>query len=172
MKAYLHTWIQLIKAPRKFFSAGRDLPCTPSPVAFLAVSSIISALSAMLLGHQSPNLIRGAILALNGFGMATLAAVFAYGAAVPVVGAGIPFGRLFGIFAHSSGVTLLFSWNPALVLFTEPWRWWLVWTGMRQTCETSRAQTAIVLIASFAMVAMLFWMLLPLTVPVQARGVQ
>lgn len=165
MKVFLDTWMQLIRAPKTFFGAYDDRVRRLSPVLFLAVSSLVSALSAMLLGSHSGNLIKGAILAVNGFGMATLAAIFAYMALVPVAGKGIPFGRLFGVFAHSSGVTLLFSWIPALVLLTEPWRWWLIWTGMRRGCGLTRGQAAVVLTLSFAMIVMLFWILLPLTAP-------
>ena len=168
MKLYLNTWMQLIKAPKAFFGAYDQQLRQLSPVLFLAVSSVISALSAMLLGSHSGNLIKGAILLVNGFGMASLAAVFAYMALVPVAGRGISFGRLFGVFAHSSGVVLLFSWIPALVLITEPWRWWLIWTGMRRGCGLTRGQAAIVLALSFTMIVMLFWILLPLTVPTSA----
>lgn len=170
MKVYLNTWMQLIKAPRTFFSAYDDQLRQLSPVLFLAVSSVISALSAMLLGSHSGNVIKGAIMLVNGFGMATLASIIAYVVVVPVAGKGVPFGRLFGVFAHSSGVTLLFSWIPALVLITEPWRWWLIWTGMRRGCGLTRGQAAIVLTLSFTMIVMLFWILLPLTAPSGADG--
>lgn len=170
MKAYLHTLMQLVKTPRAFFGA-RDDPHRFPAVGFLAISSLLSALSAMVFGTSPANWIRGMILMVNNFGMVILVVMVAYAIMVPLAGRGIAFNRLFGAFAYSSGVTLLFSWYPALILFTEPWRWWLTWTGMRRGCGLSRGQTALILVLSIALIVMLFWVLLPLTAPSNRTGV-
>lgn len=162
-KAYLDTSLQLIKAPRRFFTEADVRRQLLPPVAFLAISSIVSALSAMLLGPQPAGLLNGAVLAINGFGMALLAAGVAYPVALPLAGARISFGRIFSVFAHSSGVTLLIAWNPELVIIAEPWKWWLVWTGMRRRCGLNAARTALVLMLTVAMIIMLFQILVPLT---------
>lgn len=167
MKAYLHTLTQLVKKPGAFFSALDDPRRLPA-VIFLAISSLLSALSAMVFGPPSVTLIQGLILMVNNFGMVILAVMVAYAVMVPLAGRGIGFNRLFGAFAYSSGVTLLFSWYPALILLTEPWRWWLTWTGMRRGCGLGRGQTALILSLSIVLIVMLFWLLLPLTAPSSA----
>ncbi|RJQ66521.1 MAG: hypothetical protein C4519_25470 [Desulfobacteraceae bacterium] len=163
LRAYLHTWVQLVKAPKLFFDAGDTHSQGMPAAAFLAISSLISAGAAILTGPLSGNLVQGAILAVNGFGMALLAAGLAYPMAVPLTGHKIDFSRIFSIFAHSSGVTLLLSWNPVLVMIAEPWKWWLIWTGMRRGCGLTRGQTAVVLALTVTMIIMLFRILLPLT---------
>lgn len=102
---------------------------------------------------------------VNNFGMVILTVSVAYAVMVPLAGTGIGFHRLFGVYAYSSGVTLLFSWNPALIMFTEPWRWWLTWKGMRLECGLSPLQSAIILTLSILIIVMLFCILLPLTAP-------
>jgi hypothetical protein len=170
MKRYFYTLSQLATAPKRFFSASEEPQRRMPPVSFLAFSSIISALSAMLLGRESGNLVQAAIWVVNGFGMALLASIFAYAVMMVVAGSRVSFSRLFGVFAHSSGVTLLISWNPILLLLTEPWKWWLVWTGIRMGCGLSRWQAAITLVLGFALIVMLFQILLPLTAPDLSGG--
>jgi hypothetical protein len=162
LKAYWDTLSQLIREPRRFFAReGGGL----SPVAFLAVSSALSALAGISLGAQPGNLVMAAVLFVNAFGMTVLAAVLAYGVLVPLAGRGLTFRRLFDIYAHSAGVTLLVSWNPVLLVVTEPWKWWLVWTGMRVRGGLTRGQAATVLVLSLGLILLLFWTLVPLTAP-------
>jgi hypothetical protein len=166
IRAYWGTLSMLIRDPRRFFAeeeaAGNG---RLSPAAFLAVSSALSALAGICLGGQSGRLVMAAVLFVNAFGMTLLAAALAYTVMVPLAGPRMAFRRLFGIYAHSAGVTLLVSWNPVLLIFTEPWKWWLVWTGMRARGGLSRLQAAVVLVLSLGLILLLFWTLVPLTAP-------
>jgi hypothetical protein len=134
-------------------------------VVFLTISSVLSALAGSTLGGQPANLAMTAVLFVNAFGMTVLAALVAYSVMLPLAGPRLAFGRLFGIYAHSAGVTLLVSWNPVLLIFTEPWKWWLVWMGIRVQGKLTRGQAAAVLAMSLGMILLLFWTLLPLTAP-------
>jgi hypothetical protein len=164
MSGYFTKIMRLLREPRRFFAEGGDAG-PPGPTAFLGLSSALSAVAGLLAVAQPGNLILGAILFANAFGMALLAAGLGYCVALPLAGRRVTFGRFFSVYAHSSGVTLLLSWNPAMLLFTEPLKWWLVWTGMRAGCGLARGQAAVVLVLSLGMILALFWTLLPLTAP-------
>lgn len=164
MKRYFNTLKQVVMSPKDFFNNFDGHSRLPA-VTFLVASSIVSALSGMVLGPHPANLIQGSILLVNNFGMIVLAVIVAYAVMVPLAGSGIGFKRIFNVYAYSAGATLLFSWNPALIMLTEPWRWWLTWNGMRIECGLSALQSAIILTLSIVMIVTLVWVLIPFTVP-------
>ena len=167
INVYWNTLSLLVREPRRFFAekpAAGEGDRRLSPAAFLAISSAVSALAGVFLGGKA-NLVMTLVLFVNAFGMTVLAAAVAYTVMVPLAGPRLTFGGLFDIYAHSAGVTLLVSWNPVLLLFTEPWKWWLVWTGMRVRGGLTRGHAAAVLALSLGMILLLFWTLLPLTAP-------
>lgn len=164
MKRYLNTLKHVVMSPKIFFSNIDKRSRLPA-VTFLVVSSLVSAVSGMVFGPNAANLIQGVILLVNNFGMVIFTVIVAYAVMVPLAGTGIGFKRLFGVYAYSAGATLLFSWNPALIILTEPWRWWLTWNGMRLECGLSSLQSAIILTLSLVMIVMSVSVLIPLTVP-------
>jgi len=164
VQGYCSKILRLLREPRRFF-AGDGASAPPSPMAFLMVSSALSAAAGLLAVAQPGNLVLGAILFGNAFGMALLAAGLGFCIALPLTGGRVTFPQVFNVYAHSAGVSLLLSWNAAMLIFTEPLKWWLVWTGLRSACGLSRGQAAVVLLLSLGMILALFWALLPLTAP-------
>ena len=78
-------------------------------------------------------------------------------------GRNIAFSHVFGIYAISSGTTLLAAWIPYFIIFTEPWKWWLIGTGMTKSCRLSCIQAVVVIGVSIGMIVCAFRFVLPLT---------
>jgi hypothetical protein len=56
---------------------------------------------------------------------------------------------LFSIYALCSGVTLLVAWIPYFVIFTEPWKWYLIGTGLTKSCGMKLKEALLILAISF-----------------------
>ncbi len=65
------------------------------------------------------------------------------------------FAVVFSIYAFSSGVTLFLSWLPFLVWVTEPWKWWLISTGLKNTCSLSWKRS--IVIVALSTIVLFFW---------------
>jgi hypothetical protein len=55
---------------------------------------------------------------------------------------------VFSIYAFSSGVTLFLSWLPFLLWITEPWKWWLICTGLKHACHLSWKKSIVIVAVS------------------------
>ncbi|WP_372683847.1 YIP1 family protein [Desulfosarcina sp.] len=130
LRFYSATVMGLLGHPRTFF---RDLPESPGmaqAAGFLTVCAIVHSIAALVYTAPANSLVMGGTLLANAIGMVFLLTGLGY-AAARVSGKGkVRFGGWFRIYALSTGVTLLVSWVPALVVYTEIWKWWLIATGM------------------------------------------
>jgi len=130
LKFYSAAVMGILGHPRKFFG---DLPESVGMVqaaGFLIVSAIVHCGAVLIFMAPSNYIVMGGTLLANATGMVFLLAGLGY-AVVSVTGKSkVRFDRLFRIYALSAGVTLLISWVPALLVYTEIWKWWLIGTGM------------------------------------------
>lgn len=165
-KFSIHFYVQavfgILGQPRKFFS---ELPPTIGmlqPLLFLAMSALFSC-AATLMNSRLPSFyLRGAIFLFNAMGMVFIMAALGYLVMALCIGKKVPFARLFSIYALCSGVTLLVSWIPYFVVFTEPWKWYLIGTGLTKGCGLKFKEALLMIGLSLAIWIIFFWTLIPI----------
>lgn len=161
---YFGALTQLLSEPRRFFSELPQEVKLKQSLGFLVVSGLFFA-GASLAGTMYPNpLLMGGIFFINAVGMAFITAGFGYMVMTMSIKDRVSFSRLFSIYAFSSGVTLLASWVPFFLVLTEPWKWWLIGTGMVKHCGFRVKQALLVIGVSVAVLVLFFWSLLPVVV--------
>jgi len=155
----------ILSKPRNFFS---DLPSNvgvKGPLGFLIGSSFFYAIAGVVSSMPSKPIILGGIFFLNAVGMTIIASGLGYMVMVMFMGKRVPFSLFFSVYAFSSGVTLLAAWLPFFVWLTEPWKWWLIWTGMTKGLGFKWTQAVLIIGISVGMMILFFWSVLPLVSP-------
>lgn len=163
---YLTTLTKSLSGPRHFFSQLPQDMSLKKPFAYLLVSSIFfSAASALTIPTVNP-LICVSLYLMNAVGMTCIAAGLGFVMIFVLKGGRqVAFQQIFSIYAISSGTTLLAAWIPYFLIFTEPWKWLLVGTGLTKTCRLSFTQAVLVIGLSIGMIICAFRFVLPLTLP-------
>lgn len=146
---YGHGLIQLLIEPVLFFTAlpgehtpGRALGFTALSAGFFAGAGLLTGP-----GPGTPE-VMALIYFINATGMVIIGSSISWCALVMMFGKKSCFSMVFGLYAYASGITLLISWLPFMLWFTEPWKYWLVYTGFRHACGLSRKQALAVLAVS------------------------
>jgi len=161
LRFYFRALTKIIREPGNFFS---NLPADiglKQPLGFLLVSSLIYA-AACLAGNMPLNpVLFGCIFFINAVGMAFIVTGIGYMLMLMFIGKQVPFPFFFSVYAFSLGVILLFSWIPFFFWLTEPWKWWLIGTGMTKALGLRWTQAVLIIIISYAIIALFFWSILP-----------
>ncbi len=162
---YFKSLTKMLGAPRKFFSQlPREIGLRQS-AGFLLVSSLFFT-GGSLVQNIYPNPgVMGGIFLVNAIGMVLIAAGLGYLVMALTIGKQVSFTRFFSVYAFSAGVTLLASWIPFFIWITEPWKWWLIGTGMVKGCGFSLSQALVIIGVSIGVMFLLFWSVLPLVAP-------
>lgn len=162
MHFYAQAVFGLLGQPRKFYDALPESIPMASVLGFLAVSSVFSSMASLLNTKIQNFFLTGAIYLFNAVGMVLIMAGLGYLVMVLCFGKKVSFARLFSIFALSSGVTLLVSWIPFFVVFTEPWKWWLIGTGLVKGCGLRLKEALLIITLSLAIWILFYWSLIPI----------
>jgi len=101
-----------------------------------------------------------AVLFVNAMGMALFPALIGYIVMGMTLGRKASFARLFSVYAFSFGITLLFSWVPFFLWLTEPWKWWLVFTGLTRGCDFKPWAALMVVLLSVGVILLFFYSLM------------
>lgn len=148
---YAEAFIQLLIEPGAFF---RELPRRATPLSslgFMMICCVFYTVASLLTGALGrPTWISAGILFINASGMVLIGTVLGYIAMVMVIGRPISFGMVFGIYVFATGLPLFLSWLPFFAWLTEPWKYWLIYTGFRNTCNISRKLALLILFLSAA----------------------
>lgn len=156
MKFYLSTLICLLKEPGRFFQTLPHTTGIRKPLGFLVISGLISTLAALAANGSPRPLMEGGIYFLNATGMALMAAGFGFMIMTMFMKQRVGFSRFVSIYALATGTTVLITWLPWCVWMAEPWKWWLIGTGMTRNFGF-RTRHAVALILSSILVMMLFF---------------
>ena len=150
--------------PGMFFSRMSPDMGFAKPFGYLLISSIFfSAASAMANFSANPFVFIGLYIT-NAVVMTLISAGLGYILIFALKGGrNVAFSHVFSIYAISSGTTLLAAWIPYFIIFTEPWKWWLIGTGMTKSCRLSCIQAIVVIGVSIGMLVCAFQFVLPLT---------
>jgi hypothetical protein len=159
---YTHTLTALLIRPGTFFSTRFEQISSWQAVGILAISGLLFSATGTLLAPGTATLTWAAILFINAIGMVGIAAGIGYLAVVATTGRRYPFSRLWNIFSLSSGAVLLLAWIPSAFIFTEPWKWWLIGTGLVNGLGMTRTRAAIIVVLTFGATVMVIYSLIPL----------
>ncbi|MBL0715426.1 MAG: hypothetical protein JJV98_17190 [Desulfosarcina sp.] len=162
---YFQVIAQLLGQPRAFFSLLPVDLGMKRPLLVLIVSSIVFAVAGIVSRMPADPVIWGGVLFVNALGMVLITAGAGFAVMVMTMGKRVAFARFFSIYALSSGVALLVSWIPFTVWIAEPYKWWLIGTGMTRSLGFKRSQAVLIIAASISGVVLFFWSLLFLVAP-------
>ncbi|MBU0973528.1 MAG: hypothetical protein KKC20_23005 [Proteobacteria bacterium] len=134
---YGYAVIQILIEPRRFFTELSGKTTMIRSLGFCLLCSIFFVSASLLTGGYPNPVKMGLIFLFNSMGMVFISAGLSYMVMVMTLGRKVDFGMIFSVFAFSSGIVLLMSWMSFFFWFTEPWKWWLVYTGFKQSCNFS-----------------------------------
>ncbi|UCF93977.1 MAG: hypothetical protein JSW39_07395 [Desulfobacterales bacterium] len=162
MPFYVQAVFGILGRPRKFFS---QLPLTvgmmPS-LTFLVISALFFCVASLMNIRLHRFHLMGGIYLFNAVGMVFIMSALGYMVMILSIGKKVPFARLFSTYALCSGVTLLVAWVPYSVVFTEPWKWYLIGIGLTKGCGLKLREAALIIALSLALWILFFWSLLPI----------
>lgn len=162
IRFYFQTMTRVLGEPRKFFIEIPEDITLKTPICFLIISGIFFSIASLLADPSAGSLMTGGIFFINAVGMTLIAATLGYMVMTMLTGRRVSFAKLFSIYAFSSGVTLLASWIPTFFFITEPWKWWLIWTGLVKGCGFTWWQAFIIIGVSVGIIVLFFYSILPL----------
>jgi len=165
MGFYLRTVTRLLSEPKKFFGDCAGETTFNPALCFLVISSLFFTAASLMSNMYIRPFMMGVIFFVNAVSMAFIAAAFGYVVMTMLMGRKVSFVRFFSIYAFASGITLLVSWVPFLMYLTEPWKWWLVGTGMTMGCGFRLSQALVIIGVSMGVMFLFFWSVLPIITP-------
>lgn len=151
----------ILRAPRRFFGQMQPGDGTGRPLGVLVASSLVFVGAGIVTGRPAHPALQGVLWFANAVGMVFLTVGIGYVMAVAVTRRRVSITCLFSVYALCSGTTLLFAWLPFSLWITEPWKWWLVATGLIHCCAFSRRQALMIISLTFGILTLLFWTVLP-----------
>lgn len=132
---YGYAVIQILIEPRRFFAELSDNATLLKSLGFCVICSLFYVTASMLTGTYTSPIKMGGVFFLNSVGMVFIPAGLSYIIIVMTQKKKSKFSLLFSVCAFSSGITLLLSWMSMFLWFTEPWKWWLIYTGLKNSCK-------------------------------------
>jgi hypothetical protein len=161
MHFYVQTICGILGRPRKFFS---ELPLAigmKEALIFLVISSLFFCAARLMNIRPHSVYLMAGIYLFNAVGMVFIMAGLGYLVMALSIGKKVPFARLFSIYALCSGVTLLVAWVPYFVVFTEPWKWYLIGIGLTKGCGLKIKEAAVMIALSLIIWILFYWSLIP-----------
>jgi len=148
--------------PRKFFSELPPASGIKSSLLFLVVSALFFCTASLANMRVHAFYIMGTIHLFNAVGMVFIMAGLGYLVMILSIGRKVTFDRFFTVYALCSGVVLLVSWIPYAAIFTEPWKWYLIGTGLTICCGMKIREALLIIVLSLAVWMLFYWSLMPL----------
>lgn len=146
---YAYALIQVLIEPSHFFRKLPEAYTLPRALGFIGISAGFFAGASLMTGAWAGPAVRmGAIFFINAAGLTVIGSIIGFGTMVMMFGKKQPYVLVFSLYAFSFGVPMLVAWLPFFLWLTEPWKWWLVYTGFRQACGLSKARVMAVLLVS------------------------
>lgn len=146
---YSYSLIQLLIEPGQFFKDLPDKATLRKTLGFMVICCAFFTIASLLTGAYSrPAWVMGIIFFANASGMILISSVLGYVSMAMILGKRTSFFIIFSLYAFSSGVTLFISWLPFFLWFSEPWKWWLIYTGFKNTCMLTWKQVLLILLVS------------------------
>jgi hypothetical protein len=164
IRFYFQTLTRLLGEPRRFFGSGLPQSGWRQSLGFLILSGLFFTGASIIADPRPKSALMAAIFFVNAVGMPFVAAGLGYMVMMLIMGRRVGFAQFFSIYALSSGATLLVSWVPFFLIFSEPWKWWLIATGMVKGIGFRWVQALLIIGLSIGIWLLFFWTALPLIV--------
>jgi hypothetical protein len=158
---YVQTVFSIMGHPRRFFGELPPSGSMTQALGFLSLSAVFFSFARLMSTNLQNIFIVGGIHMVNAVGMVFILAGLGYVVMTLSIGKKVRFNRWFSIYALSAGVTLLVSWVPYVVIFTEPWKWWLIGTGITKGCGLKLKEALLIIMLSLTIWILFFWLLVP-----------
>ena len=162
MSGYFQVLARVMGEPRAFFAGLSQIREINAAFGFLLVSSLFFAGASLLVHGFSNPAAMSAVLFTNALGMTLISAGLGYGLMRIVSGRTASFKHLFSVYAYASGTVYLAAWIPLALWVTEPWKWWLIWTGLRLACGLKWPYVLIIVAGSIGGLVLIFWAMMPI----------
>ena len=162
---YVDSLSGLLTRPRLFFSGLPESVEVSRAVGFLGVSAVVFTAAGLLRNGWAHPVLVGGIQLVNAVGMTIIMASLGWGVMRLTTRKKVAFARFFSIYAFASGATLLAAWVPYFVVFTEPWKWFLIGTGLIRSCGLKAGQAVTVIALSGGIWILFVWFAIPPGVP-------
>ncbi len=169
LRFYVHALTGMLGSPGRFFKELPDRIGYGQPFGFLLISSIFLTGASLTHIHEKHFLMAG-IVFINAIGMVVISAGITFVVIPMVVRKRLPFSSIFAVYAFSSGVTMLVSWIPLFIWFTELWKWVLVLIGMVRGCQLTWKQALLVTGISLLVIVLFFWSVTPVIFYLKGLG--
>lgn len=157
---YFQALTGLLGAPGQFFYGLPEELGFRQPFGFLLISGLFFTGASLTHINENTILMSG-ILFVNAVGMPFITAGIGFMVVTMTMGKRVLFSRLFSVYAFAAGVTLLASWIPLFVWFTEPWKWLLITMGLVKGCGLKWIQAILIAGLSILITVLFFWSLAP-----------
>ncbi|MBU1344361.1 MAG: hypothetical protein KKE44_26000 [Proteobacteria bacterium] len=156
---YGYAVIQILIEPRRFFTELPNNTTGVKSLGFCMICSIFFAMANLFTGNYPSPVKMGSIFFFSSVGMVFISAGLSYMIMVMTIGKKSRFEVLFGVYAFSSGMVLLVSWMSFFLWFTEPWKWWLVYTGLKNTSRLAFKPAVLILLLTIMVQFLLLYSL-------------
>ncbi|SMC39617.1 Yip1 domain-containing protein [Desulfocicer vacuolatum DSM 3385] len=155
---YAYAIVQLLIEPGQFFMELPKKSTKRTTWGFMVLSSLFYAAASLLTGTHGQSVgIMGMVFFMNALGIVLISAVIGHVTLMMLAGKKEVFSGVLSIYAFSSGITFFLSWLPFMLWFTEPWRWWLLYTGFKHSFGlTGKRAFWVVSVSVFIQVCLLY----------------
>lgn len=151
----MNTVTAMMMRPGAFFEDRLNQVTTGQAWRILLMSAVFFSAASALVNPAAARIGTFTISLVNAIGMAVLGTGIAHLALIAITGKRFALARLWPIFSLSASVVLVLAWIPAAIFFTEPWRWWLIGTGLVRGLGLSKARATMVVLATFGCLVMM-----------------
>ena len=158
---YITTLTELIREPGHFFSRLTQNEGFRRSLWFLFASGLFFTLASLTSRFYEKPLLMGLALLIGSMGMVVVSANVGYLIMRLTPGKNVKYAHFFSIVAHATGASLHLSWIPIFIIVSEPWKWWLIGTGLKRSCGLNGGRVLLIIGLSFGALVLLFRLLLP-----------
>ncbi len=147
---YGYALIQILIEPKRFFTELPENASIIKSLGFCVLCSIFYTGASLLIGSDIDAVAMGSVFFFGSVGMTFVSACVSYTVMSLTIGRKTGFEMIFSVHAFSSGIILLVSWVSFFFWVTEPWKWWLVYTGFRNAGRLSWKPAVVILLMTLA----------------------
>ncbi len=147
-RLYVYAVVKLLIDPKLFFTQLANNATFLNSFGFCFICSLFFTAANLLTGEYAKPINMGFIFFFNSISTIFISSGLSYIVMVMFFGKRASFELIFNIYAFSSGIVFLISWMSFFLWFTEPWKWWLVYTGLRNSCKFQWKSALLILLST------------------------
>ncbi len=151
--------IQLLIEPKRFFIELSQNTTVVKSLGFCMVCSFFFVAASLFTGVYINTVKMGFIFFLKSAGIVVFSIYLGNMIIRIFFKMKCGFELFFSVYVFSSSLVFLVSWISFSLWFTEPWKWWLVYTGLKNTCNCSRRSAFLVLLVMVVVYSFLMYSL-------------